>query len=159
MAKKKILTRSILSSGVIVVRREEGKWQYLLLRAFGYWDFPKGIVENGEDPLEAATREVEEETTICDLKFRWGHDFKESAPYLGGRKVARYYLAETRKRIIELPVNPEIGRPEHDAYRWVDFNGAMGLVADRVKPCLKWARSLLESLPREGRDMDGSREI
>ena len=46
------------SAGVVVVRRSAGGWRYLLLRAYGYWDFPKGEVEPGEDPLEAARREL-----------------------------------------------------------------------------------------------------
>ncbi|MGH8579780.1 MAG: NUDIX domain-containing protein [Gammaproteobacteria bacterium] len=33
-----------------------------MLRAYNYWDFPKGTVEPAEDPFEAACREVEEET-------------------------------------------------------------------------------------------------
>ena len=49
---------TILSAGVVVVRREGDVWHYLLLRAYNYWDFPKGIVDAGEDPREAACREV-----------------------------------------------------------------------------------------------------
>ena len=56
------MKRKVLSAGVIVVRRAGGAWHYLLLRAFDYWDFPKGIVEQGEDPLQAARREVSD----CD---------------------------------------------------------------------------------------------
>lgn len=138
----------ILSSGVIVVHRETDKWDYLLLRAFGYWDFPKGIVEEGEDPLDTAIREVEEETGIEDLVFRWGLDYLESAPYLRGQKKARYYVAETRTRDVELKVNPSLGHPEHDAFKWTDYEEAITLLAERVKPCIKWARGLIES-PRQ----------
>ncbi|HFC47155.1 MAG TPA: NUDIX domain-containing protein [Dissulfuribacter thermophilus] len=147
----------VLSAGVIVVRREDGEWYYLLLRAFGYWDFPKGIVEEGEDPLDAAIREVEEETGINDLTFHWGPVYKESAPYLGGRKKARYYVAETKTKDVELRVNPELGHPEHDAYRWVDFDEAMAMLAERVKPCITWARDLIESQPPGAQDMDEGR--
>jgi len=42
---------------------------YLLLRAYNYWDFPKGVVEVDESPLQAAIREVEEETTLTGLRF------------------------------------------------------------------------------------------
>jgi 8-oxo-dGTP pyrophosphatase MutT (NUDIX family) len=127
-----------LSAGVVVVRREGEGWRYLLLRAFGYWDFPKGIVEPGESPVEAAKRETEEETCITTLDFRWGYEFRETVPYNRG-KVARYYLAETSESAVSLPVNPEIGRPEHDEYRWVSYEGAMALVAPRVRPVLDWA--------------------
>ena len=137
----------ILSSGAIVVRRTDSGPRFLLLRAFGYWDFPKGIVETGEDPLETARREVREETGIEDLEFPWGTDFVESAPYLKGKKKARYYLAETETEDVKLLVNPEIGRPEHDEFRWVDFEEARGLVADRVRPCLEWAWERINRRP------------
>ncbi len=135
----------VLSSGVIVVRRDDnGQWKYLLLRAYGYWDFPKGLVEKGEDPIEAAKRETREETTIADLDFKWGFDYRETGPYNRGKKVARYYIAETRKKDIELPVNPEIGKPEHDAYKWATFDEAREMVAERVLGALKWARDKVE---------------
>ncbi len=133
--------KPILSAGVIVVRRDDdGKWKYLLLRAYGYWDFPKGIVEPGENPIDAAKRETREETTITDLDFKWGYDFRETGPYNRGRKVARYYLAETKTKDISLPVNPEIGKPEHDAYKWVTYEEARKLVAPRVLKALEWAK-------------------
>ena len=47
-------------------------WLFLMLRAYRNWDFPKGLVESGEDPLAAARREVQEETLIEDLHFDWG---------------------------------------------------------------------------------------
>ncbi len=137
--------KPILSAGVIVVRKDEdGEWKFLLLRAYGYWDFPKGIVEPGEDPIEAAKRETEEETTINDLEFKWGYDFRETGPYNRGRKVARYYLAETKTKDISLPVNPEIGKPEHDAYKWVSYEEAKKLVAPRVMEALEWAKKKIE---------------
>ncbi len=147
----------VLSSGVIVVRCEQGRWLYLLLQAFGYWDFPKGLVEKGEEPLQAAIREVEEETGINDLRFNWGYDFKESAPYLGGKKIARYYVAETLTKEVELLVNPALGHPEHDAYAWMDFEAAYDVLAERVKPCIKWAHELIESRPQGVRDIDAER--
>jgi 8-oxo-dGTP pyrophosphatase MutT (NUDIX family) len=129
-----------LSAGVIVVRREGGAWQYLLLRAFQYWDFPKGIVEAGEEPLEAARREVEEETGLKGLVFSWGHDYRETPPY-GPGKVARYYVAETQQTKVILPISPELGRPEHHEYRWMSYEEARGLLAPRVTPIIDWAHA------------------
>ncbi len=40
---------SWLSAGVIIVRRFDDEWRYLLLRVYNYRDFPKGEVEPGED--------------------------------------------------------------------------------------------------------------
>ena len=91
----------------------------------------------------AAIREVREETTLSDLTFAWGEMHTETGPYSRG-KTARYYLAVTRSESISLPTNPEIGRPEHNEYRWVDYTTALRLVSDRVRPVMEWAAAILE---------------
>ncbi len=133
-----------LSAGVVVVRRESNDWRCLLLRAFQYWDSPKGHVEAGETPLEAALREVREETGLEELDFIRGYGFIETGPYARG-KVARYYLAETTTRHVVLGVNPEIGRPEHQEYRWVSFRRARQLASPRVRRVLDWAERQLHA--------------
>lgn len=133
-----------LSCGVVVVRREDSGIRYLLLRAYQYWDFPKGLKETGEDPLAAAIREVEEETTLRDLLFTWGYEFRETPPYGQLRKVARYYVAESPAGEVMLPISEELGHPEHEEFRWVNFDEAHGLVSARVQPVLLWARGLVE---------------
>jgi 8-oxo-dGTP pyrophosphatase MutT (NUDIX family) len=127
-----------LSAGVVVVRQTGEGWRFLLLRAFNHWDFPKGMVEPGEEPLEAAVREVREESAIEDLEFAWGHGSTRTGPYSHG-KVACYYIARTPTEEVVLSVNPELGRPEHSEFRWVDFDEAMDLVSPRVRPVLRWA--------------------
>ncbi len=132
-----------LSAGVVVARHDSGGWRLLVLRAYRNWDFPKGRVEPGETPLDAAIRETAEEASIRDLVFHWGEAYCETAPYRGG-KVARYYLAETTQLNIILPVSPELGRPEHDEWRWVSFDNAKRLLPPRLQPILAWARGRLE---------------
>lgn len=131
-----------VSAGVVVVRRVNDEWRFLLLRAFNHWDFPKGMVEAGEEPLAAAIREVQEETLIDDLDFVWGEDSTQTGPYSNG-KIARYYVASTQQAAISLPINPEIGRAEHSEYRWCGYETAVELVSPRVRPVLKWAADVL----------------
>ena len=135
---------AILSAGVIVVRREGNTWHYLLLRAYNYWDFPKGVVEAGEDPLQAARREVAEETGLDDLIFTWGYNYQETTPY-GRGKIARYYVAETSQTEVVLPISDELGRPEHHEYRWVSYQEAHDLVAPRVTSILAWTYTLISA--------------
>ncbi len=141
--KDRVMKAKVLSAGVVVVRKNTNGYKYLLLRAYSHWDFPKGMVEAGEEPLEAAKREVKEETTITDLAFKWGYDYRETGPY-GQGKVARYYLAETRQEAIELPINPELGRPEHEEYRWVSYEEALPMISPRVRSILEWAQNILK---------------
>jgi 8-oxo-dGTP pyrophosphatase MutT (NUDIX family) len=127
---------------VIVVRRGPTGWLFLMLRAYRNWDFPKGVLEPGEEPLAAARREVREETLIDDLQFAWGEEYRETAPY-SNNKIARYYVGETRTERVTLPVSPELGRPEHNESRWVDLAGALSLSSPRVAPIVRWAAGKL----------------
>jgi bis(5'-nucleosidyl)-tetraphosphatase len=77
------------------------------------------------------------------LRFNWGDAYKETLPYAGG-KVARYYLAESLSDAVKLPVSEELGRPEHDEFRWVSFDGAEDILPPRLAIVLDWARQLVE---------------
>lgn len=137
-----------LSAGVVVVRDTAEGWRFLLLRAFNHWDFPKGMVEAGEQPLAAAIREVREESLIDDLEFLWGESWIETGPYSRG-KVARYYIARTRTVAVTLPVIAELGRPEHNEYRWVESAVVAKLISPRLEPVLEWARERIGESQRE----------
>jgi len=129
------------AAGIVVLRRAEGNWRLLLLRAFRNWDFPKGRIEAGEDLLAAALRETREETGLTDLAFPWGHVFRETEPYASG-KIARFYVAQTGTECIELPMNSELGRPEHHEWRWTSFDEARALLAPRLRSIVDWAESV-----------------
>ena len=136
------------SAGVVVVHVAAAAVQYLLLRAYKNWDFPKGLVEPGEQPLDAAVREVKEETTLENLAFDWGHDYMDTGPYNKG-KISRYYLARSNDTHVHLPINPELGFPEHQEARWVGFETALNMVSPRLKPVVHWASDIIAE-PRAG---------
>ena len=137
-----------MSAGVVIVRIVERKLKFLLLRAYRNWDFPKGMVEPGEEPIDAAMREVREETTLDDISFDWGVDFIETGPYAKG-KIARYYIARSKAEHIRLPVNPEIGVPEHHEARWFDAHETLSIVAPRLQPVVRWAYQTITGSPLE----------
>jgi bis(5'-nucleosidyl)-tetraphosphatase len=134
--------KPIRSAGAVVFRRTERGIRLLVLRAYKNWDFPKGLVENAEDMLAAAKREVKEETGLSDVDYPFGDEHKETLPY-ANNKVARYYLAETEQHAIELPVSTALGRPEHHEYRWVSFDEAEDLLPPRLAVVLDWAKHTL----------------
>lgn len=62
-------TRQETSAGGVVFRLETDRTLVLLIRdAHRNWGFPKGHVERGETPEQAALREVREETGLANLQ-------------------------------------------------------------------------------------------
>ena len=111
---------------------------FLVLRAYQNWDFPKGGADPEETPLEAAKREMIEETGIQDFSLDWGEISMDTAIY-SGDKVASYFIARVEMQDITLPVNDQLGKPEHDEYRWVNADEARILLPLRLIPILNWA--------------------
>ena len=128
-------------AGVIVLRPHDGEWRCLLLRAYRNWGFPKGEIDPGESPLDAAAREVLEETSVGDLDFCWGETFIDTAPRTG-HKIARYYIAVSPGARVFLPVSAELGRPEHHEFRWVGLAAAKTLLAPALQPVIAWAATI-----------------
>jgi predicted NUDIX family NTP pyrophosphohydrolase len=65
--------RKMVSAGILLYRRRGASFEVLLAhpggpfwrgRDTGAWTIPKGVVDEGEEPLEAACREFAEETGI-----------------------------------------------------------------------------------------------
>jgi 8-oxo-dGTP diphosphatase len=103
----------VAAAGGVVVRSGDGGRRVAVIHRPKYmdWSLPKGKLEPGEDWLEAALREVEEETGYrCKPSVELPH-----VSYLdrkGRRKLVRYWLME--------PVDGEFQpHGEVDELRWI----------------------------------------
>jgi len=137
----------VVSCGIVPVRFSDGEPLFLMLRSGVFWDFPKGRKEEGEDDIDTAIRETLEESTIKseNLNFKWGKDFTETEPFRKKKdKIGRYFVAETSQTEISLPVNPELGRPEHNEFRWVAYEDGLKLTNDRIGKVLTWAHNKIK---------------
>lgn len=140
------MKQKCLSAGAVVLHGRGDARRYLVMRCFQYWDFPKGMVEPGEAPFDAARREIREETSLDQLDFPWGEVYTETPPYSAG-KVARYYLAVSATQDVTLGVSEELGFPEHDEYRWLDYAACAALLGQRVRAVLDWAHATSAAPP------------
>lgn len=140
-----LMKKLTLSAGAVLVRLKNNKWEYLLLRAYSYWDFPKGTVELDEEPWAAALREVQEETGLSKFSTPFDQQYFETQPY-GRGKVARYYILKVEEDSkIQLLPNPLTGVVEHHEARWLDYKSAKRHLVPRVLEVLDWARNFVEA--------------
>ncbi len=110
------------SSGAVIFRDTPEGIVFLLLHyPSGHWDFVKGKMEKGENPLDTVVREAKEETGISDLNFVEG--FEENIEYdfqfegeLIHKKVV-FYLAKTNTEKITIS-------HEHLDFAWLDYKSA-----------------------------------
>lgn len=66
-------------------------------------------------------------------------------PY-GYNKIARNDLAESFQGEVFLPVTEEVGKPEHDEFRRLEYDATRGLLVPRVLPVLNWTEKFLSGL-------------
>jgi len=117
---------SIWAAGCVLARTTEaGKPQYLVVHRPRYsdWSLPKGKVDKGEAFLDAALRELEEETGIVGKRPR----LVGSIGYLTkgeNAKVVRWWLTEVKKG--KFQPNAEV-----DKIEWLSFKKATGKLTYR----------------------------
>ena len=140
------------SAGVLLFRHRDGEVEVLLIKPggpfwrhkdAGAWMIPKGNVESGEAPAEAALREFEEETgtKLSSVPFPLA-----SVRQAGGKIVEAFALegdldADAIRSIdFELEWPPRSGRrrryPEAEEARWMTIGEARGLMLPSQLPLL-----------------------
>ena len=71
----------------------------------------------------------------------------ETGPYNKG-KISRYYIARSKDTQVRLPINPELGMPEHhEALLGGCCQGALTMVAPRLQPVVQWAYAVINHEP------------
>jgi len=116
------------SAGGIVYRVRDGEALFLLIRdSYRNWGFPKGHLEAGELPADAAVREVQEETGLMELTLAgeietidWFFRFRGKLVH----KVCHFYLMRT-EHARTVPQRAE----GITACRWAPFDEATRLIS------------------------------
>lgn len=119
------MARNERSAGFVVFRQPspDAPREYLLLDYGRHWDYAKGHVEQGEDDLTAAIRELREETGIRDVEAIDG--FKHTIEYFFRskrdgliRKRVIFFLGRTSSADVTLS-------HEHVGFAFLPYEQAM----------------------------------
>lgn len=114
------------SFGIIPAKKNRaGKWEFLVIQHHaGHWGFPKGHAEVGEKPLEAASRELFEETGLSIVELLASAPLSESYVFTERGKIifktVDYFLAQVQGRVV-------LQAAELSAYKWVLADEAAAL--------------------------------
>lgn len=132
------------SYGIIPLQKQGGNWMVLLIQhsSAGYWGFPKGHPDNEELPIEAAIRELKEETNLDVIAFFSEAMLEEHYHFtLHGKhinKTVGYFVAEVGGDLT-------LQQIEISGAKWVEIDDAFNqLTYDNDKAILKQAKSILE---------------
>jgi len=114
--------------GIIAFKHEGKGIRYLLLHHGGqYWNFPKGRQEGLETELDAALRELEEETGVAEVNiidgFKDEYDYDFDSEIRDGvkekvYKKAIFFLGEVKEAEIKIS-------DEHIDFGWFDYETAL----------------------------------
>ena len=136
MAKRQRSQRETSAGGVVFRRDSEGLVRYLLIRdSYRNWGFPKGHLEGGEPPADAARREVTEETGLTDLILHgpirvidWYFRFRGKTIH----KYCHFFLFESR---VGDPVPQQdegitqcAWHPQEEAVATISYDNARGVL-------------------------------
>uniref|UniRef100_UPI00398F7D50 bis(5'-nucleosyl)-tetraphosphatase [asymmetrical] n=1 Tax=Pristiophorus japonicus TaxID=55135 RepID=UPI00398F7D50 len=120
--------------GLIIFRRlnaavssKPNEIEFLLLQAsYGehHWTPPKGHVDPGEDDLQTALRETEEEAGLKSKDFDVLDGYQKEMTYKVKNipKTVIYWLAELKDYAVEIKLSNE-----HQAFCWLNVDGACKL--------------------------------
>ena len=102
---------------------------FLLLRnKRGFWGFPQGHKEKGENEIQTLQREVQEETGITNLEI---HQYIGRIQYkyfradgIRSEKEVKFYFATT-------PTREVVISNEHEDFKWTTYMDALSLLDHR----------------------------
>ena len=109
---------------------------------FDKWQMPQGGIDDGEKPLEAAYRELEEETGTKSAKVLFEHEswFEYELPNELIGKVINGFKGQRQKWFLmkftgnDSEFNLNKHTPEFDEWMWRDLSTMPNLVVDFKRP-------------------------
>jgi len=133
--------KSERSCGVIIyLDKPDTRYLVVKSKTNGHWGFPKGHIEESETEIDAAIREVKEET---GLEILIHEDFKTSMEYMMSESAIRKEVILFLGTPKSTPVT--IQESEIATFKWATFNDTLNLFEyGNQKQSLKQANEFLK---------------
>lgn len=128
-----------------MVRRPQP--QFLLMQHADRWDLPKGHAEAGEDNMQTALRETQEETGIVAETIEVEPQFRFVTEYRVVGKKRGTYDKRVTYFLGFLKDKPEILATEHPSYRWWDWPATEPIQEKTIDPLLVQLKAHFERFP------------
>ncbi len=120
---------------------------FLLMQHRDRWDFPKGHADSGEDCLQTALRETEEETGIAAHQITVDADFRQVLEYfVQGKKRGDYQKRVTYFLGFVRQQHP-VELTEHIGYRWHPWPVEHSIQEQTIDPVLAAVRGHFARFP------------
>ena len=136
------------SAGFILISDDFHTSHYsvlLLHYRSGHWDFPKGNIETNETEMQAAIRELKEETDITifrvipNFRYTLGYKYTKKSKLISKQVIL--FLASTKVKKVKIS-------NEHIGYKWTRTNSSVDqLTYSNAKNALLYAINFLHKLP------------
>lgn len=129
------------SFGIVPFMNENGVWKVLLIlhREGNHWGFPKGKADPNEPPLEAATRELKEETGLNVVEVLRQNPLTEQYQF---RCKGRFIIKAVQYFPARVEGNLQLQEEEIRDARWFSIPDAMQQLT------FKEARHILQECSR-----------
>ena len=118
-----------VSAGGVVVRRGDAGPEVCLVFDGRYWGLPKGNVEPGERPEDAALREINEEVALPHAALRLGEELPASEYVY--RRSGRLIFKRVHQYVVETVGDAQLKPDGHEILdaRWVSLSDARTLAS------------------------------
>jgi len=118
----------------------------------GKGDFPKGAIDEFEDPFECAVRETEEETSLINKKHYTGFSTKSRVFSKGlvmftgiyNLDLADIHTTPDINKNIKIFPNRKTGVIEHKSFFWGTYEESKKVLPPYLKEVLDWAKLNIE---------------